>query len=45
MGEETRKATVTIRDQRIEINDGHIGEANLQIIADSRTWLRFIAKE
>ena len=44
-GEEQLKATVTIRDKSITVEDGHIGTANLRVTADSRTWLRFLAKE
>jgi Fe-S-cluster-containing hydrogenase component 2 len=44
-GEEQRQATVTIRDKTIRVQDGHIGQARLRIMADSRTWLRFIRKE
>ncbi len=44
-GEEGRKATVVIRDQTLQVEDGHVGQPNLHIIADSRTWLRFLARE
>jgi len=43
-GEEERKATVEIRDQRIEVSKGHRGAPDLRLTADSRTWLRFLAK-
>jgi len=44
-GDEERSATVIIRNQTLQVMDGHIGIANLQIIADSKTWLGFVAKE
>lgn len=44
-GEEAVKATVVIRDQRLQVSDGHTGTANLQVTADSQTWLRFLRKE
>ncbi len=44
-GAETRQATVAIREKRILIQDGHIGQPHLHVMADSRTWIRFIRKE
>jgi hypothetical protein len=44
-GSEQRKATVTIRDQKLQVEDGHNGKANLGITADSKTWLGFLARE
>ena len=44
-GEENRKATFTIRNQEVSVEEGHIGKPNLSVKADSRTWLRFLAKE
>jgi ferredoxin len=44
-GEEPAEATVEIRDKQIEVSRGHHGSADLQVTADSRTWLRFLAKE
>lgn len=44
-GEEEAKATVLIRNQSLEVKDGHIGDADIQIAADSRTWLGILAKE
>jgi Fe-S-cluster-containing hydrogenase component 2 len=44
-GDETLQATVVIRDRTLQIKEGHIGESNLRVIADSRTWLGFVAKE
>jgi ferredoxin len=44
-GEERGQATVVIRDQTLRVEDGHHGEADLHVRADSRTWLGFLAKE
>ena len=45
IGEEECKATVVIRDKRLEVRDGHAGTADIRITTDSRTWLAFLAKE
>ncbi|MGJ4900535.1 SCP2 sterol-binding domain-containing protein [Bradyrhizobium sp. HKCCYLS2058] len=44
-GAEPAEATVTIRDRRLTVQPGHIGKADLRIIADSKAWLRFLARE
>ncbi len=44
-GTEQRQATVTIRNQKLEVTDGHIGKADIVVTADSKTWLGFLAKE
>jgi ferredoxin len=44
-GAEKYSATVMIRDQKIQVSDGHQGAADFQLIADSAAWLRFIRKE
>jgi ferredoxin len=44
-GTEERRATVTIHDQKIEVRDGHTGNADINVTADSQTWLGFLAKE
>ncbi len=44
-GSESRKATVVIRDKTIHVADGHEGNADLRLTADSATWLGFLAKE
>ena len=44
-GAEHRKATVIIRDQVVQVQEGHVGSANLKLTADTDTWLRFLAKE
>jgi ferredoxin len=44
-GTEERQATVTIRDQKLAVSDGHGGNADIVVTADSQTWLGFLAKE
>jgi alkyl sulfatase BDS1-like metallo-beta-lactamase superfamily hydrolase len=44
-GSESRRATVTIQNKTVQIAEGHIGEANLSVKADSKTWLDFLAGE
>src|SRR5262252_4867730 len=44
-GAEERRATVTIRDQKLEVTEGHNGKADIVVTADSQTWLGFLAKE
>jgi ferredoxin len=44
-GAEEHNATVVIRDQRVHVGEGHVGTASLQVTADSRWWLGFLAKE
>ena len=44
-GKEEVKATVTIRDQKLVVSEGHTGTAHLRLTADSQTWLRFLRKE
>jgi len=44
-GDEKREATVIIRDETLDVQEGHVGVADLEVTADSRTWLGFLAKE
>lgn len=44
-GDEHREATIVIRDQQATVEDGHIGEADLKVTADTATWLGFLAQE
>jgi putative sterol carrier protein len=44
-GEDQRKATVTIREKTLRVENGHQGVPDLQVFADSATWLGFLAKE
>jgi ferredoxin-NADP reductase/Fe-S-cluster-containing hydrogenase component 2 len=44
-GAETRDATITIRNSSIDIKEGLVGRRDVHVIADSKTWLEFLAKE
>ncbi len=44
-GEDNVQATIRIQEKTLEIQAGLVGKANLQVSADSRTWLGFLAKE
>jgi Fe-S-cluster-containing hydrogenase component 2 len=44
-GHEQRQATVVIQQQKISVKDGHIGQPDLHVIADSQTWIGFLRKE
>lgn len=44
-GAETPQATVTIRDQRLEVQEGLHGTPDCAITADAKTWLGFLRKE
>ena len=42
---QTRKATIIIADEIIEVKEGNVGKADLTIIADSKKWLKMVNKE
>jgi alkyl sulfatase BDS1-like metallo-beta-lactamase superfamily hydrolase len=44
-GQEECKATVVIRNKMLQVSDGHTGNADLHVVADTHTWLGFLAKE
>jgi Fe-S-cluster-containing hydrogenase component 2 len=44
-GNEQNRATVSIRNGMLLVQDDHQGKANLRLTADSETWLGFLAKE
>ncbi|MBC8869522.1 MAG: SCP2 sterol-binding domain-containing protein [Planctomycetes bacterium] len=44
-GNEQRKVTVVIRNKTLTVTEGHDGDADLRIAADTQTWLGFLAKE
>lgn len=44
-GTEKRKATISIRNQRLNIQDGHVGRADIVVATDARAWLEFVYKE
>jgi ferredoxin len=44
-GKETAEATVRIREGTLAVENGLVGESNLKVVADSETWLGFLAGE
>jgi putative sterol carrier protein len=44
-GQEQRQATVVIQEQKISVKEGHVGQPDLHVTADSRTWIGFLRKE
>jgi epoxyqueuosine reductase QueG/putative sterol carrier protein len=44
-GDEDCKGTVTIRDKTLAVQEGLVGVPDLHVIADSRAWTKFLAKE
>lgn len=44
-GEEECQATVVIRDKTVRVSRGHVGNAGLQVTADSGWWLGFVTKD
>ncbi len=44
-GDEQIKACVDIRNMKLSVEYGHIGKPDISIVADTATWLSFLAKE
>ncbi len=44
-GHEQRQATVVIQEQKIIVKEGHVGQPDLHVTADARTWIGFLRKE
>jgi Fe-S-cluster-containing hydrogenase component 2 len=44
-GQSQRQATVVIKDQKLSVEEGHVGQADLHVTADSQTWIGFLRKE
>ena len=44
-GNEQRQATVVIKDQKMSVEEGHVGQPDLHVTADSQTWIGFLRKE
>jgi putative sterol carrier protein len=44
-GDENCQGTVKIRDKTVTVQHGLMGNADLRVTADSRTWIKFLAKE
>ncbi|MBB5911621.1 NAD-dependent dihydropyrimidine dehydrogenase PreA subunit [Nocardia transvalensis] len=44
-GAERRSITIAIHDRTLEITDGHQGDPDIRVTADSRAWIRSLAKK
>jgi NAD-dependent dihydropyrimidine dehydrogenase PreA subunit len=44
-GQEQRQATVVMKHQRMSVEEGHVGQPDLHVTADSQTWIGFLKKE
>jgi ferredoxin len=44
-GKEPAEATVTVREGKLTVENGLLGKPNIKIVADSETWLGFLAGE
>ena len=44
-GNEHAEATLTIRKGKLTVENGLLGKSSLKVIADSETWLGFLAGE
>jgi len=44
-GEEERRATVVIADEKIEVHEGLVGQPTLRVTADSKTWIGILGQE
>jgi hypothetical protein len=44
-GREQRQATVVIKDQKIRVQEGHVGKPDLHVSADSQNWVSFLRNE
>jgi Fe-S-cluster-containing hydrogenase component 2/putative sterol carrier protein len=44
-GHEQREATVVIHEQKLTVMEGHVGQPDLHVTADSQTWIGFLRKE
>lgn len=44
-GNDQHQATVVIREQKLSVETGHVGQPDLHVTADSQTWIGFLRKE
>jgi hypothetical protein len=44
-GDEDRQATIVIGDKKSTVEEGHVGEPDLHVTADTKTWLGFLRQE
>jgi len=44
-GKEATEATISIRNRKLSVVDGHVGRADLRVTVDGGEWIRFLNKE
>ena len=44
-GKESKTATVMIQNKKLVVREGHEGEPNVLVVADSETWVGFLRKD
>ena len=44
-GDERRQATIVIQEGTISVFESHVGQADLHVTADAKTWIGFLRKE
>lgn len=44
-GAEARAATIVIRDRKLTVQEGHVGIADIAVVADTKAWFAFLYKE
>jgi len=44
-GRQAAQATITIRGQKLMVEDGFVGKADLAVTVDGESWLRFLGRE
>ena len=44
-GEDEREATIVIADKKVTVEEGHVGESDLHVTADAKTWIGFLRQE
>ena len=44
-GSEPRQATIEIRNGKITVSEGLVGDADLHVTADAQTWVGFLRRE
>lgn len=40
-----RKATISIKDRKLAVAEGHVGQCDIAVTADAKAWLAFVYKE
>lgn len=44
-GAEQQDVTFRIQDKKLQVQGGHVGKCDLQVTADTDTWIGFVRKE